>query len=61
MRAGEPRSTIQISGNFVHYAVRVENRVYDAFTGHRGLEVGEYAKRLGSLGKITTETVSELP
>jgi hypothetical protein len=61
MRAGEPRSTIQISENFVHYAVRVENRIYDAFTGPQGLAVAEYAKRLLSLGNITTETVSVLP
>ncbi len=61
MRAGEPRSTIQISENFVHYAVQVENRIYDAFTGPQGLAIAEYTKRLISLGNITTETVSVLP
>jgi hypothetical protein len=61
VRAGEPRSTIQISENFVHYAVQVENRIYDAFTGPRGLAVAEYTKRLFSVGNITTETVSSLP
>jgi hypothetical protein len=62
IRAGDPRSTIQISDNFVHYAVQVESRIYDAFTGPQGLAVAEYTKRLISpLGKITTETVSILP
>lgn len=61
MKAGDARSTIQISENFVHVAVRVENRIYDAFTGPRGLEVAEYMRRLVSPGSITSQAVSELP
>lgn len=61
MRAGDSRSTVQISENFIHFAVRLENRVYDAFTGPRGLEMGEYMRRLVSPGSITSQAVSELP
>jgi hypothetical protein len=61
MRAGDSRSTVQISENFVHFAVRLDNRIYDAFTGPRGLEMGEYMRRLVSPGSITSQVVSELP
>lgn len=61
VRAGEPRSLVQVSNNSTHYAVQVGNRVYDAFTGPAGLEVSEYLKRLLSPGTITYEAVSTLP
>ena len=61
VRAGEPRSLVQVSNNATHYAVQVGNRVYDAFTGPAGLEVSEYLKRLLSPGTITYEAVSTLP
>ena len=62
-RAGEPRSTIRISDNALHFAVQVEERVYDAMTGPMGLTVTEYVKRLHTLapGGITLRTVEKLP
>ncbi len=46
LRAGEPRSTIQISDTGRHYAVMMNDRVYDAFTGPEGMALSEYLKRL---------------
>jgi hypothetical protein len=61
LRAGDPRSTIQISNNAVHYAVQVGDRIYDAMTGPKGLVVTEYMRRLLSPGSLSTQTVSQLP
>lgn len=52
MRAGEPRSTIQLSDIGRHYAVMVNDKVYDAFTGPEGLVLGEYLKRLVAHGGV---------
>jgi hypothetical protein len=60
-RAGDPRSTFQISTNFYHYAVQLKDRVYDAMTGPTGLTVNEYMKRLQSPGQLSMQVVSELP
>ncbi|WNG62255.1 hypothetical protein F0U59_51815 [Archangium gephyra] len=46
MRAGEPRSTVQLSDLSLHVAVRLQNKIYDAFTGPQGLPVDEYMRRL---------------
>lgn len=46
MRAGDPKSTIQISDMGRHYAVMMKDKVYDAFTGPEGMVLGEYLKRL---------------
>jgi hypothetical protein len=61
LRAGEPRSTVQVSNNSTHYAVQAGGRIYDAFTGPAGLEIADYLTRLISPGTITYETVSHLP
>lgn len=61
LRAGEPRSTVQLSDNSTHYAVQMGSRIYDAFTGPAGVEMADYLKRLVSPGTITYETVSQLP
>jgi len=61
LRAGEPRSTVQVSNNSTHYAVQAGGRIYDAFTGPAGLEMADYLTRLISPGTITYETVSHLP
>lgn len=61
LRAGEPKSMVQVSNNSTHYAVQVGNRVYDAFTGPAGLEMAEYLKRLQTPGALAYETVSKLP
>jgi hypothetical protein len=61
LRAGEPRSTIQISTNAVHYVVRVGDRIYDAMTGPAGLVMSDYMRRLLSPGSISMQTVSQLP
>ncbi|HEX5751219.1 MAG TPA: hypothetical protein VFZ09_33660 [Archangium sp.] len=46
MRAGEPRSTVQLSDLGLHVAVRLQNKIYDAFTGPQGLPEDEYIRRL---------------
>lgn len=46
VQAGAPRSTVQISNNNYHIAVRVGSRIYDAFTGPKGLTEQEYLARL---------------
>lgn len=46
MRAGEPRSTVQLSDLGLHVVVRLRDRIYDAFTGPQGLSVDEYMRRL---------------
>lgn len=61
LRAGDPRSTVQISDNAVHYVVQVGDRLYDAMTGPTGLVVSEYMKRLFSPGSLSMQTVSRLP
>lgn len=61
LRAGEPRSTIQISNNAIHYAVQVGDRVYDAMTGPMGLVMSEYIQRLHCPGSLAMQTVSQLP
>jgi len=62
-RAGEPRSAIRISDNALHFAVQVEDRIYDAMTGPTGLTVIEYLKRLYSPapGGISVQTLERLP
>jgi hypothetical protein len=50
MRAGQPKSTIQISDMGTHYAVMMKDKVYDAFTGPEGMVLGEYLKRLVAHG-----------
>lgn len=58
--AGVPASTVQISNNNYHVAVRIGSRIYDAFTGPRGLAVSDYLKRLFTPeGKILMEEVSQ--
>ena len=61
LRAGDPRSSIQISNNAVHYAVQVGERIYDAMTGPKGLMMTEYMKRLHSPGSLSMQAVSQLP
>lgn len=46
MRAGDPKSTIQISDMGTHYAVMMKDKIYDAFTGPEGMVLSEYLKRL---------------
>lgn len=61
MRAGEPRSTIQVSDIGRHYAVMMNDKVYDAFTGPEGMALGEYLKRLVAHGGLPRwEMVSSL-
>lgn len=52
MRAGDPKSTIQISDMGRHYAVMMKDKVYDAFTGPEGMVLGEYLKRLVAHGGV---------
>ncbi len=59
-RAGEPLSTIQISDNSVHFAVKIKDRVYDAMTGPTGLAVTEYLERQKSPGQLSMQVVREL-
>ena len=63
LRTGDPRSTVQLSNNFTHYAVQVGERIYDAFTGPAGLRMAEYLGRLKThdAARIAVEVVSELP
>lgn len=61
LREGEPASTIQISENALHYAVQVEDRLYDAMTGPLGLTLTEYMKRLNTHGSLSMKTVSQIP
>src|SRR6218665_2662313 len=61
LRDGDPSSTIQISENALHYAVQVENRLYDAMTGPVGLSLAEYMNRLNSPGKLSMRTVGQIP
>ncbi|HLL01246.1 MAG TPA: hypothetical protein VK539_11705 [Myxococcaceae bacterium] len=57
--AGVPASTVQISNNNYHVAVRVGARIYDAFTGAQGLTESEYVGRLLTpVGKIVLEEVA---
>ncbi len=58
---GARSKTIQISENAVHYAVQIEDRVYDAMTGPAGLPLAEYMARLQSPGTISMKIVSQLP
>lgn len=60
-RADDPLSTIRISDNAIHYAVQVEDRIYDAMTGPTGLTVAEYMKRILSPGGLSTQPLSQLP
>ncbi|ATB34208.1 hypothetical protein [Melittangium boletus] len=62
-RAGEPRSAVQISNNALHFAVQIENRIYDAMTGPTGLIVTDYLKRIHSpaSGGISMQLVEQLP
>jgi len=46
MTPGVPASTLQVSTNASHVAVRVGERIYDAFTGPAGLVVKDYLARL---------------
>jgi hypothetical protein len=62
MRAGEPRSTVQVSERWFHVVVQVKDRVYDAFTGPRGLPLTEYLQRLSTEpGATITRQVVESP
>jgi hypothetical protein len=59
VRAGVPESTLQVSSNNYHVAVRIGSRIYDAFTGPQGLAESEYLKRLLTPeGRILVEEVS---
>ncbi len=61
MRAGDPKSTIQVSDIGRHYAVMLNDKVYDAFTGPEGMLLSEYLKRLMSHGGVPRwEVVSAL-
>ncbi|MFY0527357.1 hypothetical protein ACN28I_30830 [Archangium gephyra] len=62
MRAGEPRSTVQLSDLSLHVAVRLQNKIYDAFTGPRGLPEDEYIRRLVTEEgmKITSAVLNSL-
>lgn len=48
MQAGVDKSTIQISVTGRHFAVQVEERIYDAFTGPSGMLLNDYLQRLYS-------------
>lgn len=62
MRAGEPRSTVQVSELRFHMAVQVKDRVYDAFTGPGGLPLTDYLQRLTTEpGATITRQVIESP
>jgi hypothetical protein len=57
--AGVPTSTVQISNNNYHVAVRVGSRIYDAFTGPQGLTESEYVGRLFTpAGRVMLEEVA---
>jgi hypothetical protein len=62
MRAGDPRSTVQVSEMRIHVVVQVEDRFYDAFTGPTGLPVAEYVKRLLTEegATITSQVIASL-
>jgi hypothetical protein len=62
MRAGEPRSTVQLSDLSLHVAVRLQNKLYDAFTGPQGLPEDEYIRRLVTEEgmKITSAVLNSL-
>ena len=61
MRAGDPKSTIQVSDIGRHYAVMMNDKVYDAFTGSEGMALSEYLKRLMAHGGVPRwEIVSSL-
>lgn len=62
MRAGEPRSTVQLSDLSLHVAVRLQNKIYDAFTGPQGLPGDEYLRRLVTEDgmKIASEVLNNL-
>jgi hypothetical protein len=62
VRPGVATSTIQISNNGVHFAVRVGDRIYDAFTGPRGMVLSKYLERLTAHGgKPVMSVVESLP
>jgi len=46
MTPGDMSSTLQVSNNAFHVAVRMADRIYDAFTGPAGLMVQDYMARL---------------
>jgi hypothetical protein len=57
--AGVPTSTVQISNNNYHVAVRVGSRIYDAFTGPKGLTESEYLGRVFTpVGRVVLEEVA---
>ena len=57
--AGVPASTVQISNNNYHVAVRVGSRIYDAFTGPKGLTTSEYVGRMFTPeGRVVLEEVA---
>ncbi len=58
LHPGVETSTIQISNNSYHVAIRMGSRIYDAFTGPQGLVESEYLKRvLTPQGRIVLEEV----
>jgi hypothetical protein len=62
MQAGVPGSTIQIADNAQHFAVKVGDRIYDAFTGPAGMKLGDYVERLHSpVGRPLVQFVETLP
>ncbi len=57
--AGVPASTVQVSDNNYHVAVRVGSRIYDAFTGPKGLTTSEYVGRMFTPeGRVVLEEVA---
>jgi len=46
VRAGDPGSARMITAQFMHVVVKVQDRVYDAWTGAEGLPWSDYLARL---------------
>jgi hypothetical protein len=59
MKAGVPKSTIQLSDTGMHCAVQFKDRIYDAFTGPQGMLVDDYLKRLIAHGGTPVKQVVE--
>ncbi|WP_309890855.1 hypothetical protein [Archangium sp.] len=62
VRAGDPRSTVQLSDRSLHVVVQFRDKIYDAFTGPEGLTMEEYLKRLVTEegAQITSAVVNSL-
>jgi hypothetical protein len=62
MQPGVPHSTIQISDTGKHFAVKMGERIYDAFTGPAGMLMDDYLERLHAHGgKPVMQTLERLP